>query len=231
MKPYYQDEAVTIYHGDCRDILPTLPRVDLVLTDPPYKHTGLGGGGFGGHQFYHDEFVQSMCDFDLREYSKLLMEAAPMLIAFHSRDLIVHYANLAGDWNRLYDLHVWYKPNAIPFTHHTWKTDIEYLALVWAKKPGWTQANQALHSKVFIAPICQDSLHPTAKPVPLLAKYIYILDAQIIVDPFMGSGTTLRAAKDLGRKSIGIEIEERFCEVAANRCRQMVMDLTFVKGK
>ena len=83
-----------------------------------------------------------------------------------------------------------------------------------------------MHSKLFQSPVNSDSLHPAAKPIPLLSKYIKVLDAKSIIDPFMGSGTTLRAAKDLQRKAIGIEIEERYCEIAAQRMAQEVLDLT-----
>ena len=83
---------------------------------------------------------------------------------------------------------------------------------------------QHMHSKAFISPINSgDDSHPAAKPEAIWQKYIGVLDAQTILDPFMGSGTTLRAAKDLGRRAIGIEIEERYCELAANRLRQGVL--------
>ena len=224
MKPYYSEAGIMIYHGDCREVLPQLSRpLDLVLTDPPYAHEHMDGGGFAGHAFYSEGKIKGMSDFRLRDYAIELTDAAPMLIAFHSRDLICDYATLAKNLDRKYDLHVWYKANAIPFTANTWKSDLEYIALIWESKPGWVQHAQSLHSKAWLSQINCDPLHPTAKPMPLLSKYISILDAQTICDPFMGSGTSLRAAKDLGRQAIGIEIEEKYCEIAANRLRQSVM--------
>lgn len=225
LKPYFDDgHGHVIYHGDCREILPTLGKVDLVLTDPPYRHAHVDGGGFAAaSRFYRDGALRGMNDFDLSEYARILADASPMLIAFHSRDLIHDYSALARAEHRKYDLHVWHKTNAIPFTANTWKSDIEYLSLLWSVKPGWCQQEQSRHSKVYQSPINSDRRHPAAKPIPLLIKYILILDAATIIDPFMGSGTTLRAAKDLGRNAIGIEIEERYCEIAANRLRQEVL--------
>lgn len=231
MKPYYEEAGITIYHGDCREILPTLTAgvIDLVLTDPPYSHEHMDGGGFAGHAFYSEGKIKGMSDFHLEKYSAILLQVAPMLIAFHSRDLIVEYAKLAQIACRKYDLHVWYKANAIPFTANTWKSDLEYIALIWSAKPGWVQHGQSLHSKAWLSQINCDPLHPTAKPIPLLGKYIAILDAKMVCDPFMGSGTTLRAAKDLNRRAIGIEIEERYCEIAARRLSQSVMQFGAAK--
>lgn len=225
MTPYYEQDGITIYHADCRDVLPTLEPVDLVLTDPPYLHkTGMSGGGFASAtRFYRDGALDGMNDFDLDKYASHLLDASSMLVAFHNRTLIPQYSALAVKHGLKYDLHVWHKTNAIPFTNHSWKSDIEYLALIWSKTPGWCQVQQHRHSKVYTSPINPDSLHPAAKPIPLLVKYIEILDAATILDPFMGSGTTLRAAKDLGRKAIGIENKESYCEIAVNRLRQGVL--------
>lgn len=228
IKWYYSDSACCIAHGDCRTILPLLPKVDLCLTDPPYLHAHVDGGGFSrASAFYRDGKLNGLQDFDLSSFGKLLIESSPMLVSFHSRDLIAGYVMLATDNGRKYDLHVWYKIDAIPFTANTWKSDLEYIALIWSKKPGWKQLHQSMHSKVYAS--CHgeanDCDHPAGKPLKLMRKYIEVLDAQTILDPFMGSGTTLRAAKDLGRRAIGIEIEERYCEIAARRLAQEVLPL------
>lgn len=225
MRPYYEQDGITIYHGDCRTVAGSLV-ADLVLTDPPYRHEHVDGGGFAAaRRFYAGGALEGLQDFDLSIYSKMLMAAAPMLIAFHSRDLVPDYAMLARECGRSYDLHVWHKTNAIPFTANTWKSDLEYLALIWKAKPGWVQCNQALHSKAWVSSLNTDRQHPAAKPIDLLQKYLLVLDAQDILDPFMGSGTTLVAAKNLGRRAIGIEIEERYCEIAAERLSQGVLAL------
>lgn len=225
MRPYYSDSLVTIYNADCRDVLADV-RASLVLTDPPYAHDHVDGGGFAqAREFYAGGALTGLQSFRLADYAAALLAAAPMLVAFHSRDLIRDYAVMAADAGRRYDLHVWHKTNAIPFTANTWKSDVEYIALVWAKKPGWRQLHQAMHSKVYTSGICRDPAHPAAKPIPLLAKYLAVLAPASVVDPFAGSGTTLRAAKDAGIRAVGIEWNERYCEVAAERCRQEVLTL------
>jgi hypothetical protein len=166
-----------------------------------------------------------MNDFDLSVYRDALLSPADMLVAFCSRDLIADYAALSRETERKFDLHVWHKTNAIPFTANTWKSDLEYIALLWTRKPGWKQCHQSMHSKVWSSSLCMDRQHPACKPVELLAKYIMVLDVQTILDPFAGSGTTGRAAKDLGRKAVLIEREERYCEIAAKRMAQEVLPL------
>jgi site-specific DNA-methyltransferase (adenine-specific) len=224
MTPYYEEAGIAIYHGDCREILPQLRRVDLVLTDPLYAHKHMDGGGFASARaFYAGGALEGLNDFKLDDYWPCLSGAALMMVAFCSRDLIHSYAAASHSSGRKFDLHVWHKTNAIPFTANTWKSDIEYIALVWEKKPGWRQLAQHMHSKVWTSPINQDDMHPAAKPVDLLQKYLAVLDPAEVVDPFMGSGTTLAAAKNLGRKAIGIELEERYCEIAAKRLSQGVL--------
>jgi len=217
----------TIIHGDCRDIFPQLEPVDLVLTDPPYAHKHLGGRGISsGKPLYCDGVLQSMSNFDLSYYASVLLSAAPMLIAFHSRDLIPDYAALSRSAGRKYDLHVWHKVDAIPFTHNTWKSDLEYIALIWKRKPGWEKMAQSAYSKLYSTPYNRQKYgHPAGKPILLMSKYLRVLKPMSVIDPFMGSGTTLVAAKLLGRRGIGIEIEEKYCEVAANRLRQEVLNL------
>jgi site-specific DNA-methyltransferase (adenine-specific) len=227
MKPYYEESGIQIFHGDCREILPTLPKVDLVLTDPPYSHRHMGGGGFAqAREFYAGGALDGLNDFKLADYWEHIRDASAMAVCFSSRDLLPAYTAASVASCRKFDLHVWYKTNAIPFTANTWKSDLEYICLIWQSKPGWKQLAQSMHSKAWIsATNSGDNSHPAAKPIPLLGKYIAVLDAQTVLDPFMGSGTTLRAAKDLGRKAIGIEIEERYCEIAARRLSQGVLDL------
>lgn len=184
----------------------------------------VDGGGFAAaSKFYAGGALNGLNNFELSDFANVIFSASKFVIAFHSRDLIPSYAQEAKTRRLKYDLHFWHKTNAIPFTNNTWKSDVEYIALMWEKKPGWVQVSQEQHSKVYTSSINIDRSHPAAKPIPLLKKYMLILDAQTILDPFMGSGTTLRAAKDLNRKAIGVEIEEKYCEIAAERLSQEVL--------
>ena len=195
MKPYYEHGGITIYHGDCRAILPQLPKVDLVLTDPPY---GLGNklkGGNRSHCFEHD----------------VLADIGPIIRK--GKNAIVWGGN--------------YYPMPPSRCWLAWiKRDS--VATVASVELAWTSFDAC--SKYFDWTIAatngQRNGHPTLKPLELITWcFGFAPDAQTILDPFMGSGTTLRAAKDLGRQAIGIEIEERYCEIAARRMSQEVFAL------
>lgn len=216
VKPYYADERAGIYiiHGDCRDILPHLDPVDLVLTDPPY---GIGA------------------DRNLRANKQHGQAAAP------SKD----YG--AGDWdgkpadNALLDLVVSKGSKAIVFGGNYFSLPPSSCWLVWDKDNGdngyadcelaWTNLEKAVRRIKYrwMGMLQQDMKnkeprwHPTQKPVPVMAWAMQHGGGANVLDPFMGSGTTLRAAKDFGRRFIGIEIEERYCEIAAKRMAQEVL--------
>jgi site-specific DNA-methyltransferase (adenine-specific) len=226
VKPYYEDKesGIVIYHGDCREILPSLDvKVDLVLTDPPYNMKHLNGGGFASaREFYYGGALDGLCDFRLQDYTDIISGITDQVVAFHSRDQILEWGNFFSSAFGHYDLHVWHKTNAIPFTHNTWKSDIEYIALGWREKHH-APISQEMKSKVYISGLETGGLHPTQKPLALMMKYIQVLATGLILDPFLGSGTTLVAAKILGRKAIGIEIEEKYCEIAAKRLMQSCM--------
>jgi len=220
MKPYYETELGKLYWGDCLDFIEQLQEesIDLVLTDPPYVHKHIDGGGFARKaRFYRERRLENLSDFNFEKYIPPLVNLTKFIIAFHSRDLIGDYVGLARKLGWKYDLHVWYKTNAIPFTNHTWKSDIEYISLLWLKKPGWTQLSQDCYSKIYVSPLEINRLHPTQKPLNLITKYLKVLNPQYVLDPFLGSGTTAVACERLGRQWIGTEIEERYCEIAAKR--------------
>lgn len=205
MKSYYQDSAVTIYHGDCRDILPLLEPVDLVLTDPPY-----------GIDFTQRTTGVKIVGDDKPFEPSLLWGYGTKYILWGADN---YFEKLTGgSWL------VWLK-RAVEVAAPKTYADAE-LAWFSEKKPVRVIRNisdgcireGAEHGIV--------RLHPSQKPIAVMRWCIQQAgDANTILDPFMGSGTTLRAAKDLGRKAIGIEIEEKYCEIAAKRMSQMVMHL------
>jgi DNA modification methylase len=200
MTPYYQDGAVTIYHGDCREIMPALSGVDLVLTDPPY---GIG-------LIYGEETRDSTEVF--KEILQLLTEW-PLPTAFTLPSTRLFDLPLRPDW-----IGVWHKPMAMGF----WNTLFypHWEAICFYRFEGKLERDD-----VWVANTEKPNGHPTPKPLNLWKPLLSCLPGETTLDPFMGSGTTLRAAKDLGRKAIGIEIEERYCEIAANRMAQSVMEL------
>ena len=205
MKPYYDDGQITIYHGDCRDVLPTLGPVDLVLTDPPYN----AGLDYGHHN-------DSMTDEEFRQWlGEWWMLLPERRIVFPGLVKWKDYAALTPS-----TLGFWYKPgNPAGGGGYQWQEGEPIMA--------W-MCNFA-GSNVFRATVSEQQQvgdHPCPKPLPLMREIIQRCRFDgVWCDPFMGSGTTLRAAKDLGRKAIGIEIEERYCEIAAKRMSQSVMAL------
>ena len=214
MKPYYQDDSCTIYHGDCREILPTLPKVDLVLTDPPY---GIGYVmkpqvvGKGNRRIMRGGKPPVFGDdkpFD------------PAFILGHRYTITFGANYYAGKLPPSNGWIVWDKTgggrgpdNSFSDCEMAWTSVLRSPSIFRHLWKGLVRDSEA-GEKV---------LHPTQKPLELMRWCILLVDAaKTILDPFMGSGTTLRAAKDLGRKAIGIEIEEKYCEIAAKRLAQEV---------
>ena len=204
MKPYYQDDSCTIYHGECREMAHLNLGADALVTDPPY---GLGGIMQGGEVKWPlwEGRTQLGLPWD---------QEAPNFIP----DLVSRFAEAiiwGGNYFDLPPMRGW---------------------LVWDKivrefssghcELAWTNLDQPVrafnHSHGALA--TEGKHHPTQKPLKLMTWALGFTTGATILDPFMGSGTTLRAAKDLGRKAIGIEIEERYCEIAALRLGQEVLD-------
>lgn len=206
MKPYYQDDAVTIYHGDNREILPTLPKVDLVLTDPPY---GIGASCkkfINGTSKTIKSYYEDVC-WDQNPADKETLN----LCISKSRNAIIWGGNYFEGLPAFKCFLIWDKT-----IHGNSYSDCEM---------AWTNLRSVARIKQLnmVSANLDGRVHPTQKPLKLMTWCIsFVPDAQTILDPFMGSGTTLRAAKDLGRKAIGIELEEKYCEIAAKRMSQEV---------
>ena len=237
MNPYYKDDSVVILHGDCREIVPQLGKFDLLLTDPPYgigeaagknKSRGkrVGFKGNGTALAYTRNYGDNNWDNEpaTAEELTIAISAAKWTTIFGG-----NYFNLPPSSCWL----VWDKDNfgtdfadcELAWTN--FKTAVRKFKFRWN---GMLQENMKQKEVRF---------HPTQKPTRLLQWCIEHADRaskqkiETILDPFMGSGTTLRAAKDLGRKAVGIELEEKYCEIAANRMRQEVLpfnQLLAVKG-
>jgi DNA modification methylase len=198
--PYYSDDLVTIYHGDCLELLPFL-RADVMVTDPPY------GIGFAGQptkwQRRAGHAPEGWDDSMFSDVDVLLNSAAHLCIWGGN------YYSLPPSRGWL----AWVKPDAPPSmgsVEFAW-TNLDRNArhIVWSI--GATNAERVGH--------------PTQKPLAVMRWALAGMPPGSVVDPFMGSGTTLVAAKDQGRHAIGIEIEERYCEIAATRCSQEVLGL------
>jgi site-specific DNA-methyltransferase (adenine-specific) len=209
VKPYYEESGIVIYNADCREVLPSLPKVDLVLTDPPYGINYVrGGGGRGKHNRRNDIPVTG----DTEPFDPAVWLAFPEVILWGAN----HYARRLPEsrwlaWDKLDGLEAYDDFSDVEFAWRSGGAGKDRIFRYMWK--GICQAGEKF-----------PRVHPTQKPEALMRWCLNLApNAQVVFDPFMGSGTTLRAAKDLGRKAIGIEIEERYCEIAANRLRQEVL--------
>lgn len=225
MTPYYADDLVMLYHGDCRDVLPTLMRHDIVadvlVTDPPYgiawrQHGGGVTGKTRGSR-RHDGIVGDATT-AARDWVLSRWGDKPALVFGSFR------APFPADVRQVL---VYRKsPDAGLMGSVTgFRTDAEPVFLLgqWPKRNArWSSV---LESRIGLQTLQAGQGHPHAKPIDVMARLIDAAPPGIVLDPFAGSGSTLVAAKTLGRKAVGIEIDERYCEMAANRLSQEVLGL------
>lgn len=215
IKPYYQDSAVTIYHGDCRQIVPVLGKFDLLLTDPPYgidagnrKRIASRANAAAARDYGDNEW-------DLKPAESSLIDE---LVAKAEHSIIWggNYFRVAPSAGWL----VWDKQNTGDFADGelAW-TNLDMAVRIFRLM--WNGMLRAGESRGV------PRVHPTQKPVELMRWCLqFVPESRTILDPFMGSGTTLRASKDLNKlHCIGIELEERYCEIAAKRMAQEVLPL------
>ena len=215
MNPYYQDDAVTIYHGDCREIVPELGKFDLLLTDPPY-----GIDADNRARILSRGKLATPRDYGETSWDKSPVDDTTLAIVREAARIQIiwggNYFTLPPCTGPL----VWDKMNGT--------NDFADGEMAWNNLGTALRIKRHLWNGMLRAGKEQRS-HPTQKPLAIMAWCIALADkarkepAQNILDPFAGSGTTGRAAKDLGRKAVLIEIEERYCEIAANRMRQEVL--------
>ena len=209
--PYYDCDGITIYHGDCREVVPALGAFDLLLTDPPFG-IGLKEHGRNGHNWSivgdHDQSV-----------------GIEMLSRFESSPAIVFASPKKpwpGQWRQFL---VWDKGPAVGGGGDRatcWKFDWELIQI--RKIPSLNGKRDSSVLRYWIGQ-SDYALHPNQKPTDLLRYLVWkaTIDGDLVVDPFMGSGSTCLAAKLEGRRAIGIEVEEKYCEIAANRLQQEVL--------
>jgi len=250
LTPYYQDDACTVYYGDSREIVPQLPRGDIVLTDPPY--------GITDNPWDCDWPADAVWDLIEPCTDTWVMTAAQ---PFSSRMVVAHLDWYKHEW-------IWQKDQGSNFANTDYAPMREHeQVLVFARgrltynrqfeprrgsgadrirypviaNPGTENVKGGMEGPYTCKPDelrvpssiqpwgNEKGLHPNQKPARMLLYLVrtYTDTGHTIIDPFMGSGTTLFAAKQLGRKAIGIDKDERHCETTANRLRQEVLPLQF----
>lgn len=205
MKPYYDDgNGIVIYCGDCREVLPSLGMFDLLLTDPPYGIAHLWKGGVGRGWSKADTQKAKRNSWD-----ETTPDAETIRLALEkSRDAVIWGGNyfplpVSRGWL------VWNKPER-NFT-------LAEAELAWTTRDAVIRVRDLPRSDV-------GRVHPTQKPLALMTWCLSLFpDVRAILDPWMGSGTTLRAAKDAGLQAVGIEIDQSWCDTAIKRLAQGVL--------
>lgn len=218
MKPYYEDvdSGITIYHGNCLEIDAWLD-ADVLVTDPPYGIGWSRSANPARRSKAHAGIVNDQ-NTGYRDEALLRWGEKPAVV-FGS-----FYAPFPA---MLRQVLVWSKPAdaGVVGSVTGYRRDCEPIFLVgdWPKLTvQWSSVIRSHQQS--ISSVVGETGHPHTKPVDMMRLLLDRCPARTVADPFMGSGTTLRAAKDLGRRAIGIEIEERHCETAVRRLGQGVLD-------
>lgn len=265
MKPHYEQDGIVLYHGDCRAILPTLERVDVVITDPPYSdyvHSKSRRGGASAprldgsgrnvacsfareKEFGFESITEDLRSFCAQQFARLARRWSMAFSDIESCHL----------WREEFEAHAleyvrtgaWIKLGATPqFTGDRPAAGLETITIAHPKgRKHWNGGGrhaiwraEGEPDLVYEVPIVLNRsrndprLHTTQKPLELMLDLVgdFSDEGETILDPFAGSGTTLVAAKRLGRQAIGIERDETNCETAARRLereeRQQAMNFT-----
>jgi len=222
--PYYQDDLVTLYHGDCLEITAWLA-ADVLVTDPPY---GIGWDRpvtKGAANAWYNEGIQGDSDTSARDAALAAWGAVRPALVFGS---------LKAEWPKGWrQVLVFQKPSATASgmfgAFLPWRKDWEPIFVMgkdWPKSPSMRSAVVATTelSAGGYSGYATRTGHPHTKPNDVMMKLIDACPPGAIADPFAGSGATLLAARNLGRKSIGVELEERYCELIAKRLSQQAFD-------
>jgi len=207
LNKYYEHGGITIYHGDCREVLPDISG-GVVLTDPPYGN----GTPYGAYEDSPESLRELSADFG-------------QFLTTRPRSALTPGVANIGLYPRPTWILAWFTPAGAgsgPWGFCCWQP-----ILVYGADPYLQMGAGRRPDALELTESAEANGHPCPKPIGFwkwLVKRISPNEQEVIIDPFMGSGTGLRAAKDLGHPAIGIEIEEKYCEIAAKRLSQEVFD-------
>ena len=237
MSIYYEDESVTLHHGDCREVLAGMSdqSVDCVITDPPYSDRTheMTRSNSNGARRHGNRVLSGSFGFDsitTGDLSAVMSDAGRVSRRWVVANMDYRHAFAFTDAPppglRLLRIGVWVKTNPNPQISgdrpaQGWEA-IAYMHRA-DLRPSWSGGGRAAN---FVLPNAQNHGHPTTKPLDMVRQMVHWFSSprDVILDPFAGSGTTLRAAVDEGRRAIGVEADERYCEVIAKRLSQGVLD-------
>ena len=215
MTPYYDECGITLYHGDCGAILPTLSTADLLLTDPPY-----GIGEAAGRNKSRSKIAKS------KDYGDSDWDDAP------PQRWVIDLMRARSKWQIIFGGNYFELPPAtcwLVWDKENGETDFADCELAWTNLKSAVRRKRHRWHGMLQADMANKEVrvHPTQKPLAVMSWALSLApaDVAVVLDPFAGSGTTLVAAKNAGKRAIGIEREERFCEAAARRLSQGVLAL------
>lgn len=219
-----------LYNGDCMEVMKNIPdnSVDLICTDIPYEFTHhLGGGTRKLHKRAMKmretiDFMANGIDYDSVFTEFMRINKIPNMIIFCSNMQIGKIINFFFQQNVKTDLLVWEKTNPAPLCNGKYIGDLEYIIYAHVKGSPFNNDVEFKYKKkckVYPIVVSKDKIHPTQKPVALMNELVNLhsLENQVVIDPFMGSGSTEIACINLNRKFIGIEKDPTFFELAKKR--------------
>lgn len=223
--PYYQDDLVTLYHGDCREITAWLD-ADVLVTDPPYGRaielgSGLKNSAGQGRARKQGGMIIGDQDTEARDRALTMWGSRRLSVVFG--DLLI--AQPIGAVQTL--IYAKSSDAGIRGARGGFRRDAEaiYLCGPWPAAIGGRTS--IIHTNGRVATprgVATITGHPHAKPMDVMATLITACPSGVVADPFAGSGSTLLAAKFLGRRCVAVEVEERYCEITARRLDQGVLD-------
>lgn len=211
-KPYYEDERVTLYHGDCLELSDLWTCADVLVTDPPY---GYSHASNRADSAWRDSPIANDSDLTARDQ---------MIAGWGARPALVF-----GSWKMpkpegTHTVLIWDKGTAAGMGDLSipWKPNTEEIYVIGRGFRG--HRGSSILSANVVTWASRGRAHPNMKPEALMGALIDKCPPGTVADPFAGSGSTLVAAKALGRKAIGVELEEKYCEIAAKRLMQDAFD-------
>ena len=221
MTPYYETELGKLYHGDCLEIMPMLEPVDLVLTDPPYNSSY---GRDIERKWRPSSIKHTFGDWDFNFNPNLFIDLA---VTLNPKGFVCFVSD--NTFGKTYDLLfkkyeyckyiVWEKTNPSPSIRKTtWRQSTELI--IHAHNLGEINfISQREMRNILKENTCfaESVDHPTQKPLSIINKILIVAKGDLVLDPFLGSGTTAVSCEKNNRRWIGIEIEEKYCEIAAKR--------------
>jgi modification methylase len=253
IEPYYQEPGIQIYHGDCQELLPEMPSFDLVITSPPYNlgnspwpHLGhwKPGDSPGGKSKWRNgsdasNGIQYQSHQDTMPWAQYVQWQQDILLAIwdqlpdYGAIFYNHKCRVIGGrlWTPLElipsrmiprQIITWARPGGMNFNPTAFVPTQEWI--LWLAKPDCRLKSKAVSGLGDVWWMAPDSNpHPAPFPLALPSRILEATKSRVVLDLFMGSGTTLVAAKNIGRSAVGIDNDESCCELAANRLRQTVL--------